>query len=54
VAIDILIRVAITNSGNDVGLPIDILRMTMDGATWVQHKKECPEIQKHIQQQCPR
>jgi len=53
VAIDTLIRVAINNSGDEVGLPIDILRITVDGATWVQHKKECPEVQKHIQQWCP-
>ena len=29
----------------DVKLPVDILRITRNGATWIQHKPECPEIQ---------
>lgn len=45
VTIDTLIGVAITNCGDAVGLPIDILRITTDGAKWIQHKTECPEIQ---------
>ena len=29
-----------------VGPPIDIIKVTKDGAEWIEHKKECPEIQK--------
>ncbi len=31
-----------------VGLPVDILRITIRGAKWIQHKPECPEIQKEL------
>jgi len=34
----------IINRGDIVGPPIDILRITKSGAEWIQHKKECPEI----------
>jgi hypothetical protein len=35
----------IADDPSTVGPPIDILRITGKGAEWVQHKKECPEIQ---------
>lgn len=30
----------------DVGGPIDILRLSRKGAEWIQHKQECPDIEK--------
>lgn len=38
-----MIRMAVVASRNDCGPPIDILRLTPQGARWVQHGRECPD-----------
>lgn len=32
-------------ASEEVGGPIDIIRITKKGAEWIQHKKECPDVQ---------
>lgn len=41
-----LVELEIESNPNEVGPPIDILRITRNRAEWVQRKTECPEIQK--------
>lgn len=48
-AVDTLIRIAIADQSDEVGLPIDILRITHEGAKWIQNEKKCPEIQNTVE-----
>jgi hypothetical protein len=43
-----LIEVEIEANPAEVGSPIDILRITKDGAYWVQKKPQCPDIQTYV------
>jgi hypothetical protein len=40
-----LVEMEIVDQPKFVGPPVDVLRVTKDGAEWIQHKKECPDIQ---------
>jgi|GEM_PF-757374 len=42
-AVRTLIQLEVDDSEPSVGPPIDIVRITKDGACWIQHKKECDE-----------
>lgn len=44
-AVNALITMETRRNPQDVGLPIDILEVTRDGARWVQRKVGCPDIQ---------
>lgn len=39
------VMLEVKDKGEFVGPPVDILRLTKDGAKWVQKKPECPEVQ---------
>ena len=41
-----LIELEIAAEPAHTGGPIDILRITKDGAEWIQRKQECPDIDK--------
>jgi hypothetical protein len=41
-----LVQLEIDDRPDSVGPPIDVLRITKDGPEWIEHKKECPNIQK--------
>jgi hypothetical protein len=41
VGVEYLIRLEIEEDGEDVGPPIDILRITKRGAQWIKRKPQC-------------
>jgi len=42
VGVERLIQMEIDEEGDDVGPPIDILRLTSKGAQWIRRKRQCP------------
>jgi len=45
-AVRFLVSLEVIDKTEDVQPPIDILRITKEGAEWIQKKSECPDIQK--------
>lgn len=44
-AVRLFVNLEIADKGEFVSPPVDILKITRDGAKWIERKEQCPEIQ---------